>query len=441
MSQGALVTIISLALYLSNLLGGGSSLPATSRSNTPAPAYSTPAPVASSGVITGNTVVVYDAIGSRNRVAELHRGEYVDLLQREGSWYKVRLADGATGYVTAFTLMPADPGQGVSIPRGPGQPTILGYYVTDKRLPSLPSLQAHSDVLTAISPWTWEVTQSGDLVASFDTKDAGASLKYAGDRGLKTYALIHNFALDDKGKQTFNSNLAHKMLSNPAARSRLVQNIGRTLRDWRMTGVHIDFEMVRPADRSYLSAFMSELYAALHPAGFEVTMAVPSKTQESLTSSWAGAYDYAALGRATDQMMLMTYDEHWSGGQPGPVASADWVESVARYAISAGVPAKKIVLGVAGYGYDWPRSGTGRAVTYSSAMRIASDNGAQIHWDAKAKVPYFRYGNGRQVWFENRQSLSYKLAIVNKLNLAGISIWRLGQEDPGFWPVIRDMLA
>jgi spore germination protein YaaH len=98
-------------------------------------------------------------------------------------------------------------------------------------------------------------------------------------------------------------------------------------------------------------------------------------------------------------------------------------------------------MGVAGYGYDWPRAGKGRAVTYNSAMDTARKNGATIHWDAKAKAPYYRYGNGRQVWFESKQSLSYKLAIVNKFSLAGIAIWRLGQEDPGYWPIIKDMLS
>ncbi|HHT27340.1 MAG TPA: hypothetical protein GXZ82_08860 [Firmicutes bacterium] len=446
MSQGALATIISIILYLSSLFGGS-----VGPSKAVPPSVSAPAPAASAqmepsttttgtGIVTGSTVVVYDAVGSRRQIAELHRGDYVDIMQREGSWYKIRVSTGEIGYVTAFTLMPTDKKQIDNWSRPTGLATVLGYYLNDSRSPSLPPLLANSDVLTAIAPWTWEVTAGGNLVATFDTRDVGATLKRAGDRGLKTYALIHNFAIDSSGNHTFNSQLAHKLLSSDTARANLIANIKRTLTDWRMTGVHIDFEMVPATDRALLNKFMQDLYETLHPAGFEVTIAVPSKTRESFSDSWAGAYDYKTLSRYTDQMMLMTYDEHWAGGPPGPVASITWVENVVRFALAQGVPADKLVLGVAAYGYDWPSSGRGRSVTYDRAMSIAEANGAKIQWDDKAKTPYFRYGNGRQVWFENRRSLTHKLEIVNKYKLAGISIWRLGQEDPGYWDVLREML-
>ena len=436
MFQGALVTLISLALYFSSLLGG--EMPPARRSALPPASQVAESDADSSlGVVTGNVVVVYDAIGSRKSIAELRRGDYVEILKRDGSWYQVRLSSGEVGYVTAFTVMPANR----QFPERQTPYTVLGYYVSDSRLPSLPSLRANDDVLTAISPWTWEVTAAGDLVASFDTQDIGAALRYASERGLRTYALIHNTALDTKGRGNFSSALAHQLLSNPTARRRLVHNILEVLKDWGMSGVHIDFEMVRPSDRDHLNAFVRELYEVLHPVGFEVTIAVPSKTRELPNDSWSGAFDYAFLSRYADQIMLMTYDEHWSGGTPGPIASISWVEDVIRYALSAGVPRHKIILGIANYGYDWPRYGEGRAVTYQTAMNIAERYSVPVLWDSQAKVPYIRYGDGRQIWFENRQSLSYKLELVQKYQLGGISLWRLGQEDPGSWNVIRDMLG
>jgi spore germination protein len=45
-----------------------------------------------------------------------------------------------------------------------------------------------------------------------------------------------------------------------------------------------------------------------------------------------------------------------------------------------------------------------------------------------------------QVWFENSRSLAYKLDLVNKYDIKGVAIWRLGQEDPGYWQVLRDKL-
>ena len=60
-------------------------------------------------------------------------------------------------------------------------------------------------------------------------------------------------------------------------------------------------------------------------------------------------------------------------------------------------------------------------------------------WDDAAKVPHFKYG-AHEVWFENADSAKQKLDLVSKYNIAGIAIWRLGQEDPKLWDVISDMI-
>ncbi|MGZ4161931.1 MAG: glycosyl hydrolase family 18 protein, partial [Neobacillus sp.] len=44
--------------------------------------------------------------------------------------------------------------------------------------------------------------------------------------------------------------------------------------------------------------------------------------------------------------------------------------------------------------------------------------------------------HSHQVWFENSYSLQFKLNLVEKYNLQGIGIWRLGLEDPKYWSAI-----
>jgi spore germination protein YaaH len=67
--------------------------------------------------------------------------------------------------------------------------------------------------------------------------------------------------------------------------------------------------------------------------------------------------------------------------------------------------------------------------------------GASVNWSEAAKTPWFKYqdaGQDRTVWFENAGSLTSKISVARRHRLAGLSIWRLGNEDPAFWlPVAR----
>ena len=70
---------------------------------------------------------------------------------------------------------------------------------------------------------------------------------------------------------------------------------------------------------------------------------------------------------------------------------------------------------------------------------LARREGEEILWNQGFKTPYFHYrddeGNRHQVWFENHKSLKFKMDLVKKYNLGGISIWKLGYETENFWKV------
>lgn len=128
---------------------------------------------------------------------------------------------------------------------------------------------------------------------------------------------------------------------------------------------------------------------------------------------------------------------------PGPIASIGFVRSVLDYATTV-IPPHKIKLGMAVYGYDWEVSqGMPRSLTYRQAVELAQRHGVTIVYDEEAQEPTFEYtinGNRHIVWFENARSFSAKLDLVFEYNLAGIAVWRLGQEDPRIWLVIRNRL-
>ena len=42
------------------------------------------------------------------------------------------------------------------------------------------------------------------------------------------------------------------------------------------------------------------------------------------------AYDYAAIAASCDYMIIMAYDEHYSDGEPGSIASSQWLTKYSR---------------------------------------------------------------------------------------------------------------
>jgi len=79
--------------------------------------------------------------------------------------------------------------------------------------------------------------------------------------------------------------------------------------------------------------------------------------------------DYAAIGRAADQVRLMGYDYHWDSSPPGPVAPVSWIRAVLRYAKTR-IPASKIILGAPLYGYGWS-GGHGTPISWLQALRLS----------------------------------------------------------------------
>lgn len=306
---------------------------------------------------------------------------------------------------------------------------VLGYATrygaSDNE--SYKSLVNYSSFIDGVATYTYVTDGYGNM-----TGTAPADiLNYAKNNNKYTLALITN---------EFDGQVAKSLLENSQNRRRLIDNILSALKANNYKGVNIDFEGLFPSSRPHFTAFMSELYSTLNPLGFTVTVAVPAKTGDNPSYAWSGAFDYAQIGRFSDQVVLMTYDEHWSGGPAGPIASIGWVQKVVEYALTV-MPAEKIVLGIAAYGYDWPSNGSSaKSLSISKAYSTASSKGAQIKWDQVSKSPYFNYtdssGIYHTVWFENSTSIEYKLDIVNNYDLHGIAIWRLGLENSDFWTAI-----
>ncbi len=306
--------------------------------------------------------------------------------------------------------------------------SVLGYttyyYAGDKS--SYNSMVNNKDSITEISTATHITDGYGNITGILPSEQ----ISYANSIGINPTLLVGN---------NFSGEVAKTLLESSANRSKFITNLINILKANNYKGVNIDLEGIYSTNRNNYTTFLSEIYSVLKPQGYTVSVAVPAKTTDNPNYTWNYAYDYAGISNYADYIVLMTYDEHYPGGTPGPVASIGWVTNVIKYATTV-IPKEKIYLGLAAYGYDWSINGT-KAYSINGCYNLAANNGAAILWDNTSKCPYFTYNdtNGvyHTVWFENSMSIEPKLDLVNQYNLAGIGIWRLGLENSDYWSIIN----
>lgn len=248
---------------------------------------------------------------------------------------------------------------------------------------------------------------------------------------MEPVAVVSNLSAEG-----FDPQLVHHLLNNSRLRGILVQNISNLLHQYDFKGVNIDFEQVKPQDREAFTSFMRELADKLKPVGYSISIAVPAKQGDRIPEYLAG-YDYAALGKIVDHFFLMTYDWHWPGGEPGPIAPITPVRSTLQYAVET-VPKEKVFLGIPMYAYDWTLSPNGktegRAYSQKQAITIATRHGSRILYEEKSEAPHFFYtdstGNKHEVWFEDARSIVEKYRLIPEFGIKGMGEWQLGLSFP-----------
>ncbi len=227
----------------------------------------------------------------------------------------------------------------------------------------------------------------------------------------------------------FDNTLISALLENPSAQERLLEGLRREMEEKGYDELNLDFEFVQAGDsRSYV-AFV-ELAARQLRQLVSVCLA-PKVSRDQKGLLYEGK-DYGGLGAAAGRVMLMTYEWGYTYSSPMAVAPLNKVEAVVQYALTE-IPPEKILLGLANYGYDWPRrrgqaDGPGRTIGNVEAAALAGEKGAQIRFDAQAQSPWFRYdqeGTLHEVWFEDVRSWQGKLSLVHQYHLAGVSVWQI----------------
>jgi spore germination protein YaaH len=132
----------------------------------------------------------------------------------------------------------------------------------------------------------------------------------------------------------------------------------------------------------------------------------------------------------------MAYDQFYDMSSPGPISAQKWIEAAVDEA-AKNIPSEKIILCLAGYGYDWPKDGQASNVTYQEALTTARESEGKIDFNNDTYNLHFSYYDDNdlphEVYFTDAATNFNTLRFATEYGLSGVALWRLGSEDSRLW--------
>ncbi|KAJ3430113.1 chitinase domain-containing protein [Anaeramoeba flamelloides] len=316
-------------------------------------------------------------------------------------------------------------------------------YVTGNER-SLNSVAENYQKIDIASPQCYTTNKYGELSGGVDP-----ILQKLSDEGkIKLLPLVMNKGFDDE--------ILTVLLRNQTAQDLFLGSLVKEAKKHNFIGWQYDFEHLLITNRDVYTQFVakSNLRFKQEKLNFSICVCPRSKDYTGsdpylkfMWEEWNGGYDFLQLSKHVDFLAYMTYSEHTGATVSGPIASINWVQACVNFALSLGVPASKLSLGIPFYHGYWKtvfdkNKGihvNGSSPSYLEILKILKDNNASLEWDTNYKVNKASFMidyKSHHVFVEDKDSLVVKLLVLKDNNLRGICCWVAGQEDPAVWDVL-----
>jgi spore germination protein len=326
----------------------------------------------------------------------------------------VRLA--AASLITAATCAVAVPALAHQTARRRAPIAVTAYQPSDANV-SL--INRSAAAIRTVGVDGVDVRNGGATVTAPDAGDR-AQLARAHHLHLAAQLLVSNWSdrVDD-----FAEPVAHRLLAHPKHRIGVARSLAADVTSGGFDGISVDLEALQQRDAAGLTAFVQKLRDLL-PAQASLTVCT-----YALTSPGAyvqNGYQLAKLAAATSRIVLMTYDDHgpWEK-KPGPVGPLPWQRrsvAAARHFVAA----RKLDLGIAGYGYAWRASGAVQTLSDKQARALAGDH---ARFDTTAGEWTATLPDGSVVWWSDHRSYLRRVALARRLGMHGVAVWDLPLSD------------
>lgn len=230
------------------------------------------------------------------------------------------------------------------------------------------------------------------------------------------------------------------------------------------SGVTLDFEGLRSAQKANYTQFLTELRQRLDQEGKTLYVAVMAATADGV---YYDGYDYRAIGELADKVLLMAHDynaksltgflnsKYYMTTALTPINSVYYSLRAACDSTSGVQDRSKLALAVSFSSIAWETDEAGQLISeaplYPTTRTIYSRlaGGAEMGWSETYRNPYLRYitedGQHIFLWYEDSRSVGEKAALSRMFGITGVSFWRLGNlpdyNDPGLYYNVMDALS
>ena len=342
---------------------------------------------------------------------------------------------------------------------------LRAAFYTDADAASFASFKQHVKQIDLLFPeWLHVVTPDGALTAinsanvpfavvegsvvhGVDRENKIAKAIDAAHEDTEIFPLVNNYSAADG---VFEDSIG-QMFMNPDSRSNFVHQVDAFLAaNTRYRGLTLDFQNIPAASQPGFKLLVQALYDDFHPRNLRLYINVPVEDAD---------FDMKFLSANSDGLILMNYDQHQSGTDPGAVAGQDWFADNIRNALKV-IPREKIICSLGSFGYDWtsalppppdkkhPAKGPAPkpqilstvSLSTQEAWQEASDSDAKIDLDYTSLNPHFAYDDEdarvrHDVWFLDAVTVLNQMRVARALGIQTFALWRLGSEDDSLWKI------
>ncbi|MFY7670032.1 glycosyl hydrolase family 18 protein [Tenacibaculum sp. MEBiC06402] len=305
-------------------------------------------------------------------------------------------------------------------------------------------------ILWGISYFSYSIEPQTGSYKNIHQWKTTALIDSAKANNCKVFLSVSNFG--NKNNTTF--------LENPKAQKTLIDSLSNLLALRNVNGINIDFEGVTKKNKKDFTNFILEVSKRLKKINPKYMISICLYAED-----WHHVFDIKSIDASIDFYTLMGYDYYGSFSKTtGPVSPlqksklfGNGIEYSVDYYNKQGVSLQKLIVGLPYYGAEWytnkPEIGT--AVTkfkshpkYNSIKKYYIDSlKITPKFDTNSSSSYLILNDNnqgyRQLFFEDKKSLTIKYDWIKKKKIGGVGIWALGYDNgnPELWNLLTEKFS